>query len=554
MASVGDRVGDYELEAELGQGGMATVYRAKHALLDTEHAVKVLDPELRNNANARQRFLDEAKIQAKHLDHPGIVKVTNIVATADHAALVMELVDGKSLDDEVGKVSDKPDEVRRIMIALLEAVGYAHDKGIIHRDLKPANVLLAGPKKLPKVTDFGIAKASNPGGAPHKKSTHHAARMGTLSYMSPEQVRSAKDVTVRSDIFSLGAILDELSTGKLAFDAENEFDVMAKIVNGNYEPPAKLKPGIDPTIVTVIERALQTDPAKRYHSCNEMADALRGSPASAIRIGVKPADRAPADDKKPEEKADTKKPDDKKPEIVKSQPASSGGGSSIGIVLLALLAIGGGTAALIYFKGGGGGSDNGLHAPPASAFGVWTKDLDGTGRVIARIETSEGVLRCELYAKDAPRTVANFVGLAMGKHPWYDPVAKQVAVGKPFYDGKPFHRINQSFSIQAGAPATDEYGGPGYKFADEISDAHKHAEGTLAMWSVSPNKNGSQFVIYERAMKDLDGTETVFGACSPISVVTRISSKQGAKPTITRIVIMRDDGTVPGSGSGSGIF
>ncbi len=283
MLEAGARVGDYEIESELGEGGMARVYRARHVMLDTHHALKVLDPELRLNAQARQRFLDEAKIQAKHLDHPGIVKVTNIIASADHAALVMELVDGKSLEDEVGKLVDRPAEIRRIMLAVLEAVGHAHAKGIVHRDLKPANVLLAGPGRTPKVSDFGIAKLTEVGAAT-KKSTHATARMGTLSYMSPEQVRAAKDVTARSDIFSLGALLYELATGHLPFEAENDFDVMTKIVNGSHRPPGERNPKIDPQLAEVIERALAPDPAKRFASCAEMAAALGGSTAAAAPV------------------------------------------------------------------------------------------------------------------------------------------------------------------------------------------------------------------------------------------------------------------------------
>ena len=160
MLVSGSHVGDYEILAALGEGGMATVYRARHAIIDTIHALKVLDPKLRGDAEIRGRFPEEARIQAKHLDHPGIVKVTTVVATAEHAALVMELIDGGSLEREIGELANKPSEIKRIMIAVLEAIGYAHAVGIVHRDLKPAKVLLAGPERRPKVTDFGIAKLS----------------------------------------------------------------------------------------------------------------------------------------------------------------------------------------------------------------------------------------------------------------------------------------------------------------------------------------------------------------------------------------------------------
>ncbi len=287
------RIGDYEIGAVLGAGGMAKVYRARHAFLDTDHAVKVLDPSYRANPDARQRFLDEAKIQAKHLDHPNIVKVTNIVATAEHAALVMELIDGASLDACLGELRDRPDELTRIMLGILDGVGHAHRAGIIHRDLKPANVLLArkGDQVIPKVTDFGIAKVSAEIAGDSKKSTHGDMRMGTLLYMSPEQIRRAKDVTPRSDVFSLGAMLYEMATGQVAFGGESDYDVMENIVNGRYEPPERRYAGIAPVIAAVIKQALDPDPARRFASCEEMAAALRGEarPVAARAAHATPA-------------------------------------------------------------------------------------------------------------------------------------------------------------------------------------------------------------------------------------------------------------------------
>jgi serine/threonine-protein kinase len=233
------RIGDYLIEGLLGAGGMAKVYRAKHSILETHHAIKVLDPEYRANADARSRFLDEAKIQAKHLDHTNIVKVTNIVATAEHAALVMELIEGPSLESHLASLKAQPAESKRIMLGILAGVGYAHKAGIIHRDLKPANVLLAkrGDELIPKVTDFGIAKVTAPDddGKGVKKSTHSAARMGTLSYMSPEQVKRAKDATARSDVFSLGAMLYEMATGEMAFGGDSKKAVLGLVTTKRPE-------------------------------------------------------------------------------------------------------------------------------------------------------------------------------------------------------------------------------------------------------------------------------------------------------------------------------
>ena len=190
----------------------------------------------------------------------------------------MELIDGPSLEREIGALKGRPDLVRRIMLAVLDAVGHAHARGVVHRDLKPANVLLAtaGDEVVPKVTDFGIAKVTIDDPARGKQSTHGNARMGTLSYMSPEQIKRAKDATPRSDIFSLGAMLYEMATGTVAFGGDSDYDVMDNIIHGRYEAPARVNERIDPRFAEVITRALAPDPADRFASCEEMAVALGG--------------------------------------------------------------------------------------------------------------------------------------------------------------------------------------------------------------------------------------------------------------------------------------
>jgi len=278
MLAIGTRVGEYEIERALGAGGMAEVYQARHAVLHTRHAIKVLLPALRESEHVRQRFLDEARVQANHLNHPNIVKVTGIVATADHAALVIELVEGTTLEDELAALRSRPDEMIAIMLGVLEAVGHAHALGVIHRDLKPANVLLARKNGVlvPKVTDFGIAKIAADIDGGKSKSTHAEAKMGTLHYMSPEQIRSAKNVTPQSDIFSLGAMFFEMATGKVAFDGTSDYEVMDAIVHGRYAK-ATLHASVAPRVAKVIEKAMAPDPADRYPSCEAMAIALRNA-------------------------------------------------------------------------------------------------------------------------------------------------------------------------------------------------------------------------------------------------------------------------------------
>jgi len=355
----GQQVGEYIIEAEIGGGGMAKVYRARHSVLDTLHALKVLDPKYRTNADARKRFLDEAKIQAKHLDHPNIVKVTNIVATSDIAALVMELISGGNLEHLIEK-RRKPlavGEFMQLAVPILDAIGHAHDAGIIHRDIKPANVLISkdGDQMVPKLTDFGIAKVGDKLSS-KKKSTHADARMGTLAYMSPEQIRQAKNVTARSDIFSIGAMFYEMATGNVPFDGDSDFDIMEKIVHGRYEEPEKkASPELPSHVVAAIRRAMMPKPEQRFASCREFTAALGGE---SVAVGAVPLPRARV----------------------------AGGGRRWGVfALLLLLALGAGGAAVFLATRGDKGKEVAVTADAGSP--VLTAGGDGT-----RGEISESLM------------------------------------------------------------------------------------------------------------------------------------------------------------------
>ena len=351
---------------------MAKVYKARHVVLDTFHAVKVLDAKYRDNENVRTRFVDEARIQAKHLDHPNIVKVTNVISTSDAAALVMELVEGTSLDAEIPKLKSRPGEVVRIMLAVLDAVGYAHANGIIHRDLKPGNVLLArkGDKLVPKVTDFGIAKVNVAADvALKKKATHVDSRMGTLAYMSPEQMRSAKDVTARSDVFALGVMLYEMTTGVVPFDGESDYEIMDAVIKGRYEPPTKRNPQLGPNIVYAIEKALRADPARRFESCSEMAAALKGTTQPATKVAdvqatvateAKPVATKPVATKPVATKPAETKPAASKPPVsavatpvssVSTQAPAKSSSKLLGVILLVVALGVGGVAVVLAMKG-----------------------------------------------------------------------------------------------------------------------------------------------------------------------------------------------------------
>ncbi|WP_257453997.1 serine/threonine-protein kinase [Archangium lipolyticum] len=278
MLSPGNVVERYEVERELGGGGMARVYKVRHVALGSVHALKVLDPELVGNAELRARFLDEGRIQAR-LKHPNILGITDVVAAPGVAGLVMDYLEGESLDRYLARIQQPPsaDEVRDIFLQVLEGMGFAHEQGVIHRDLKPSNIFLeqVRGRRVVRILDFGIAKAASDEDRP---TTRTGARMGTPQYMSPEQIRGAENVTVRSDIFSLGITLYELATAQPCFLGESDFNIMEKIVRAEYVPPHVAHPGLERQLAATILQAMELDPERRFASCREFAAALVAEP------------------------------------------------------------------------------------------------------------------------------------------------------------------------------------------------------------------------------------------------------------------------------------
>ncbi|MDP2311528.1 MAG: protein kinase [Pseudomonadota bacterium] len=268
----------YEIVRPLGSGAMACVYLVRHVALLSQHALKVLDDTLAADADLRNRFLAEGRIQAQ-LAHPNVVSVTDIV-TQPVAGLVMEYVEGPTLDGFVQAHGGPPDLalVLDLLLPVLDAVGAAHALGIVHRDLKPENIIVSRDSRgrpRPMVADFGIAKIMGAEAARFgKRKTEAGLRMGTLLYMSPEQVRGSADLDARSDIFALGAILYEVVTGRVAFAADSEFDTMKNIVEGQFAPPERLIGGLPPVVAACIRKALAVDPAERFETCDAFRQAL----------------------------------------------------------------------------------------------------------------------------------------------------------------------------------------------------------------------------------------------------------------------------------------
>jgi hypothetical protein len=275
------RIGSYEVLGLVGDGGMGTVYRARDPRFDRQVAIKVLHAHFRRDPGIVERFKSEAVIEAK-LSHPHIVTVLDFIADETTLAMVMEYVEGQPLSAviEAARGPLPADRTVRIMDQVLLAMAYAHERGLVHRDLKPSNVLVQrlGRQEYAKVMDFGIAKILGS----EKLQTATGAKMGTLAYMSPEHVRSPKNVDARSDLYSLGITLFEALAGQVPFDADTEYELMRQIVETPVPPVRSLNASLPPAFESVVARATAKDPGHRYQSASEFRDALR---AAADRSG-----------------------------------------------------------------------------------------------------------------------------------------------------------------------------------------------------------------------------------------------------------------------------
>jgi serine/threonine protein kinase len=226
-----DLVKDYRIIDAIGEGGMATVYLAEHQLLGNRVAIKILHDEFVRNKNIRNRFIAEAKNMAR-MSHQNIIKVTDLVDDGDMVAFVMEYIEGQTLKqylDAKGKLSDE--EIKKLFVQMLDAVGYVHEQGLVHRDIKPSNFIISG-KGVVKLLDFGIAKNTDVNSSEYTI-TGTTQNMGTPMYMSPEQIKSTKDVTHQSDIYSLGVVLWQMVAGRRPYDANtlSSFELQLKIVS-----------------------------------------------------------------------------------------------------------------------------------------------------------------------------------------------------------------------------------------------------------------------------------------------------------------------------------
>lgn len=270
---IGKIINNYVIERKLGGGGMGDVYYAKHNKVEREVAIKVLHSHLFSNESIHNRFKNEANALIK-LNHPNIVKIFDYVEQDNFACLVMEYIDGYTLDDYISKITGPLPSPKASMLicSIIDAVQYAHDNNVYHRDIKPANIMINNEGNRVRIMDFGIAKLTD---SKNFKTTHANTQLGTPFYMSPEQIKGLP-YTRMSDIYSLGVTLFEMVTGKCPYHhITSLFELQSKIVNEPLPQTTDYYPEVSIRIQNAITKATQKTPELRFQSCAEFKDYLQ---------------------------------------------------------------------------------------------------------------------------------------------------------------------------------------------------------------------------------------------------------------------------------------
>ncbi|HEV8366620.1 MAG TPA: protein kinase [Pyrinomonadaceae bacterium] len=271
-------IGQYTIVSKIGEGGMGEVYRARDGRLDRNVAIKILPANFATDADRLNRFEQEARATSA-LNHPNILTVYDIGTHDGSPYFVAELLEGEELRDRLDRGSIPLRKVIEYAQQIVSGLEAAHGKGIVHRDLKPENLFITEDERV-KILDFGIAKLSESGGtatgsedATRKALTNPGVVMGTVGYMSPEQVRGAKS-DQRSDIFSFGAILHEMITGRRAFRRDTIAETMTAILKEEPVDFSATIPSINPALERIVQRCLEKKPERRFHTAHDLGFAL----------------------------------------------------------------------------------------------------------------------------------------------------------------------------------------------------------------------------------------------------------------------------------------
>ncbi len=264
---IGEKIHSYEINAHLGQGGMGNVYRATDTMLGREVALKMLHPQLTVQPQFLERFRKEARVLAQLL-HPNIAVIYNFIEQGGNHFMVMEYVEGTSLDELLKKYRTLPARfVVPVFIQALEGLQHAHRKHIFHRDIKPSNLMIT-PDGTLKLMDFGIAKVAG-----EQKMTQVNKIVGTIEFMAPELIEG-KDASIASDIYSMGATLYELVSGKLPFESDTDFNLMQAILKKKPVAPEKMNDAVPKKLSDIILKAMDKNPAGRYPDARSFQQAL----------------------------------------------------------------------------------------------------------------------------------------------------------------------------------------------------------------------------------------------------------------------------------------